>query len=109
MDFGRREIVTGLMAIWCSAGWAAPKEDCAVAGRGKSNAWIGYVIAEDPADPNAIWITEVWDSKENHDASLSLPEVKKAITAARPMITGFTNQVTTTPIGGFGLTVRAPR
>jgi quinol monooxygenase YgiN len=64
---------------------------------------LSYVVAQDPADENGIWITEVWDSKDSHDASLSLPEVKKSIAAARPMIAGFSNQVITTPIGGYGV------
>ena len=59
---------------------------------------LSYVVAEDPADPSGIWITEVWRDKASHDASLSLPDVRKAIAAARPYITGFANQVTTTPI-----------
>ena len=64
---------------------------------------LSYVVAQESADENGIWITEVWDSKDSHDASLSLPEVKKAIAAARPMIAGFSNQVVTTPVGGYGL------
>ncbi len=64
---------------------------------------LSYVVAQDPADENGIWITEVWDSKDSHDASLSLPEVKKSITAARPMIAGFSNQVITMPVGGYGV------
>ncbi len=67
---------------------------------------LSYVIALDPSDENGIWITEVWDSKDSHDASLSLPEVKKSIAAARPMIAGFSNQVITTPVGGCGLPTR---
>src|SRR5690606_35231569 len=43
---------------------------------------LSYIVATDPADPNAIWITEAWDSKASHDASLSLPAVKAAITRA---------------------------
>lgn len=71
---------------------------------------LSYVVAQDPADENGIWITEVWDSKESHDASLSLPEVKKTIATARPMIAGFSNQVTTTPVGGYGVpTIKAGR
>ena len=71
---------------------------------------LSYVIATDPADENGIWITEVWDSKDSHDASLSLPKIKHAIALARPMITGFSNQVTTTPVGGYGVpTARPPR
>ena len=58
-----------------------------------------YIVATEPADPNAIWITEVWDSKESHAASLQLPAVKQAIAAARPLIAGFSNRVETVPVG----------
>lgn len=64
---------------------------------------LSYIIARDPADANAIWITEVWDSEANHKASLSLPEVQAAITRARPMITGFGERFVTAPVGGVGL------
>ena len=64
---------------------------------------LSYIVAKDVADANAIWITEVWDSKESHDASLSLPAVKDAITKARPLVAGFGDGVTTTPVGGVGL------
>ena len=64
---------------------------------------LSYVVAEDATDDSGIWITEVWDSKDSHDASLNLPEVKKAIGAARSMITGFSNQLTTKPVGGYGI------
>ncbi|HEY0875005.1 MAG TPA: putative quinol monooxygenase [Vicinamibacterales bacterium] len=64
---------------------------------------LSYIIASDPADANAIWITEVWDSEASHKASLSLPEVQAAITRARPMITGFGERFITTPVGGVGL------
>ncbi len=65
---------------------------------------LSYVVAKDPADANAIWITEVWDSQESHKASLSLPPVKQAITRGRPLIAGFSNSTTTEPVGGHGLT-----
>ena len=64
-----------------------------------------YVVAQDNTDEDSLWITEAWESKESHDASVSLPEVKEAIAAARPMITGFSNQVVTTPLGGYGLSM----
>jgi quinol monooxygenase YgiN len=62
-----------------------------------------YVVAKDPAEPDAIWITEVWDSKASHEASLTLPAVRAAIAKARPLIAGFEKGVTTTPVGGVGL------
>ena len=64
---------------------------------------LSYIIAHDPADPDALWITEVWDSKENHAASLALPAVKAAIAIGRPLIAGFSNRTETTPVGGYGL------
>jgi len=35
------------------------------------------------ADENTIWVTEVCDSMASHEASLSLPAVKNAITEAK--------------------------
>lgn len=64
---------------------------------------LSYIVAQDPADPNAIWITEVWDSKESHKASLALPSVQAAIAKGRPMIAGFGERFETTPVGGQGL------
>jgi quinol monooxygenase YgiN len=62
-----------------------------------------YIIATDPADANVIWITEVWDTQEQHDGSLQLPAVQAAIARARPLIDGFGERLVTEPIGGVGL------
>jgi quinol monooxygenase YgiN len=70
---------------------------------------LSYVIAADPADADALWITEVWDSAESHTASLALPLVKATISKARPLIAGFSNRVETVPIGGHGLPKAIPR
>jgi len=64
---------------------------------------LSYVIARDPADDNALWVTEVWDSQASHKASLSLPSVQAAIAKGRPLIAGFSNRVETVPIGGYGI------
>jgi len=64
---------------------------------------LSYIVARDPADVNAIWITEVWDSKTSHEASLALPSVKQAIAKGRPLIAAFGDSVVTTPVGGHGL------
>jgi quinol monooxygenase YgiN len=61
---------------------------------------ISYVVAEDSSDPDAIWITEVWDSEESHRASLQLPEVRAAIAKGRPLIAGFDMSVKTKPVAG---------
>lgn len=64
---------------------------------------LSYIVAADPADPNGIWITEVWDSEASHKASLSLPAVQAAIGKGKPLIAGFGERFVTTPIGGVGL------
>ena len=64
---------------------------------------LSYVIAQDPADADAIWITEVWDSQASHKASLSLPSVKDAISRGRPLIAGFDQHLETVPVGGHGI------
>jgi quinol monooxygenase YgiN len=64
---------------------------------------LSYVVARDPTDADAVWITEVWDSIEHHKASLSLPQVQAAIAKARPIIAGFDTHIVTEPVGGHGL------
>ncbi|GAB4580979.1 MAG: antibiotic biosynthesis monooxygenase [Anaerolineales bacterium] len=73
-------------------------------GTGEMPGCLSYIIAKDPADPNAIWITEVWDSQASHQASLSLPSVQQAIAKGRPLIAGFGERFETEPVGGYGLT-----
>ena len=72
-------------------------------GVGSMPGCLSYVVARDPKDPDAIWITEVWDSKESHTASLQLPAVRQAIVKGRPMIASFGEQIVTEPVGGHGL------
>lgn len=64
---------------------------------------LSYIIATDPSDHDALWITEVWDNQESHKNSLGLPAVQAAIARGRSLIAGFSNRVETIPIGGHGL------
>lgn len=64
---------------------------------------LSYVVARDAEDPNALWVTEVWDSEESHRRSLSLQSVQDAIRKGRPLIAGFDERHETVPIGGHGL------
>ncbi len=59
---------------------------------------IAYLIAEDLADDNAIWITEVWNTRTDHENSLKLPAVQAAIARGRPLIAGFGTRAETRPI-----------
>lgn len=64
---------------------------------------LSYIVARDPADADAIWVTEAWDSRASHAASLSLPSVRDAIARGRPLIAGFDQRFETAPVGGHGL------
>jgi quinol monooxygenase YgiN len=72
-------------------------------GTGAMPGCLSYVVARDPVDADAIWITEVWDSRESHAASLQIPAVRDAIQRARPLIAGFDHGPETIPVGGVGL------
>jgi quinol monooxygenase YgiN len=74
-----------------------------VDGTAKMPGCLSYVVALDAADPDGLWVTEVWDSQDSHRASLQLPDVQAAIARGRPLIAGFGTRVETTPIGGTGL------
>jgi len=64
---------------------------------------LSYVVARDPADAHAIWITEVWSDEQSHRASLSLPAVRHAIARAKPLIASFVTSTVTEPVGGHGI------
>ena len=64
---------------------------------------LSYVVAEDPNDADALWVTEVWTDEAAHKASLNLPAVQAAIAKGRPLIAGFDSRVVTKVLGGIGL------
>ena len=64
---------------------------------------LSYVVAADATELDALWVTEVWESRASHQASLQLPGAKAAIAKGRPLIAGFSNRVETLPIGGHGI------
>ena len=59
---------------------------------------VSYVIAEDLADENAVWVTEVWDTEAAQKASLAMPAVKDGIGKARTIISTFSRVATTAPV-----------
>lgn len=67
-------------------------------GTGSMPGNIAYLIGEDSANVDAIWIVELWDSKESHAASLGLPEVQAAIAKGRPLIAGFGTRAEFKPV-----------
>ncbi|GAB2571232.1 antibiotic biosynthesis monooxygenase [Paractinoplanes abujensis] len=62
-----------------------------------------YVVGLDATDDVTIWVTEAWDSKEAHDASLLLPETRAFIARAMPLLTGEFTSRETRIAGGLGV------
>ncbi|NLG73185.1 MAG: antibiotic biosynthesis monooxygenase [Chloroflexi bacterium] len=62
-----------------------------------------YLVYEDLSDESALWVTEVWDDREAHAASLQDERVRTLIAAARPISGEFSNSVEMKLIGGHGL------
>lgn len=63
---------------------------------------LAYLVGTDDADPDLIWVSEVWESKQAHDDSLTLPEVRDAISRAMPMLAGEFTSGEATLVGGLG-------
>jgi quinol monooxygenase YgiN len=62
-----------------------------------------YVIGSDPDDADGIWISEVWRSREDHQASLNHEGIKSVIAAARPLIAEMSHRTEYIPVGGKGI------
>jgi quinol monooxygenase YgiN len=72
-----------LLAVLAEAEQGAPMPGCRL-----------YLVAVDETDAEGVWVTEVWDSEEDHAASLQLHEVKERIARAMPIldVAGFKRQ-----------------
>lgn len=68
------------------------------AGAAKMPGCLSYVIAEDPSSEDILWITETWDNRQSHDASLELRAVQQAMPLARPLIASFERVAETCPV-----------
>jgi quinol monooxygenase YgiN len=62
-----------------------------------------YIVGLSEAEPDDLWVTEVWRSEADHDASLAMEGVADLIAKARPLIAGGAEAVRTIPLGGRGL------
>ena len=54
-------------------------------------------------DPDVICVSELWTTREAHDAPLQLPETREAIALAMPMLTGEFTGHEMTVRGGLGI------
>jgi len=63
-----------------------------------------YAIGLSDSEENAVYITEIWDSKEDHDNSLKDANIQNLIKEAMPLIDGAPTQgQVLTIVGGKGI------
>jgi quinol monooxygenase YgiN len=63
-----------------------------------------YVVSRQPDDPEAVWVTELWTSREAHRASLEDEAMRAMIQRAMPLIAELPERsIELRPVGGKGL------
>lgn len=62
-----------------------------------------YIVLEDTKDESAVWVFELWDDKEMHDASLRVDSVRALIAEAMPLLAGPPAGSELRVLGGHGL------
>ncbi len=77
----------------------------AAAGASKAVGCELYIINTSPTEPDSIWVTEVWRSQEEHDASLTTPDAQAAIKQVLPLLAGSPEKIDLLPVGGKGFTL----
>jgi quinol monooxygenase YgiN len=62
-----------------------------------------YIVNEDVADETCVWVFEIWNDKESHDASLKDERVRSLIAEAMPFIGGAPSSAELRVAGGHGI------
>lgn len=63
-----------------------------------------YIVNTSLTEPEAVWVTEVWRSQEEHDASLNNEDAQSLIKQVLPLLAGSPEKTDVLPVGGKGLT-----
>jgi quinol monooxygenase YgiN/quercetin dioxygenase-like cupin family protein len=61
-----------------------------------------YVINRVPAEPDVVWVTELWHSQEQLDASLQTEGARAQIPLALELLSGPPERIDVEPVGGVG-------
>jgi quinol monooxygenase YgiN len=62
-----------------------------------------YIINYDIDNKDSIWVTELWDSQEDHAISLTLDGCKELMVEAAPLLATEPRQIVLKPVGGKGV------
>ena len=66
-----------------------------------------YLVSASASEPDTVWVTEVWSSQEEHQASLLGEDVQPILMRGRPLIASF-ERIEIEPLGGMGLSDGMP-
>ncbi len=64
-----------------------------------------YIVNTSPTEAESVWVTEVWRSQEEHDASLTVEGARELIEKALLLLAGSPEKIDVLPVGGKGLDV----
>jgi quinol monooxygenase YgiN len=62
-----------------------------------------YIVSRSPDDPEIVWVTEAWTSREAQNASLEDEQTRALIGRAMPLMAGRPEAIHLRPSGGKGL------
>lgn len=70
---------------------------------GERDACRLYVVSRSPEELESVWVTDAWNSREEHERSLEDEGVRALIGRARPLIADVADRTELRPVGGEGL------
>lgn len=59
---------------------------------------LSFIVAEDTADADVLWVTEVWDSEASHKASLDLTPRRAGLPAIETLVARHEKIAVTKPV-----------
>lgn len=62
-----------------------------------------YYLISTTEEPDVVWISELWTSKEAKDAVAMKPESAKAMKELMPLVASMTDRTNLTVVGGTGI------
>ena len=62
-----------------------------------------YYLISTTEEPDVVWISELWTSKEAKDAVAMKPESAKAMKELMPLVASMTDRTNLTVVGGAGI------